>query len=66
LQVIQDLAQHGMTMIVVTHEMDFAADVASRIVFMEDGQVVETGDPKDLLRLPKTDRLKSFLARHLR
>ncbi|NQW57633.1 MAG: amino acid ABC transporter ATP-binding protein [Polynucleobacter sp.] len=55
-----------MTMIVVTHEMDFAADVASRIVFMEDGQVVETGDPKDLLRLPKTDRLKSFLARHLR
>jgi len=66
LQVIQDLAKQGMTMIVVTHEMDFAADVASRIVFMEDGQVVETGDPKDLLRLPKTDRLKSFLARHLR
>lgn len=66
LQVIKDLADQGMTMILVTHEMGFAADVANRIIFMEHGVVVESGLPGDVLRFPKTDRLKAFLARHLR
>jgi len=66
LAVIRDLADQGMTMILVTHEMGFAADVANRIIFMEHGAVVETGRPQELLRAPATERLKSFLARHLR
>ncbi len=66
LEVIRALAKQGMTMILVTHEMGFAADVANRIIFMEHGAVVESGLPQDVLRAPTTDRLKSFLARHLR
>lgn len=66
LAVIRELAQQGMTMILVTHEMAFAADVASRVIFMEDGAVVESGPPQTVLREPSTDRLKAFLARHLR
>lgn len=66
LAVIRALAEQGMTMILVTHEMGFAADVANRIVFMEHGAVVESGLPQDLLRKPSTERLKAFLARHLR
>lgn len=66
LQVIKDLAEQGMTMILVTHEMGFAADVANRIIFMENGVIVESGLPSDLLEYPQTERLKSFLARHLR
>jgi ABC-type polar amino acid transport system ATPase subunit len=66
LQVIKDLAEQGMTMIIVTHEMGFAADVANRIIFMENGVIVESGLPSDLLESPQTERLRSFLARHLR
>lgn len=63
LQVIRKLAADGMTMVLVTHEMAFAADVASRIVFMEAGRIAEEGSPEDILRNPKSDRLKSFLSR---
>lgn len=66
LQVIRNLAQQGMTMILVTHEMAFAADVANRIVFMEQGQIVESGPPDTVLKNPQTDRLRAFLGRHLR
>jgi polar amino acid transport system ATP-binding protein len=66
LQVIKDLAQQGMTMVIVTHEMGFAADVANRIIFMESGQIMEAGTPTELLQNPSSDRLKAFLSRHLR
>ena len=57
------LAHDGMTMLLVTHEMAFAADVASRIIFMESGHIAEEGSPEDILRNPKSDRLKAFLSR---
>jgi polar amino acid transport system ATP-binding protein len=64
LAVMKQLAQsHGVTMIVVTHEMGFARDVADRIVFMDLGLIVEEGPPNELLDAPKTERLKAFLAR---
>jgi polar amino acid transport system ATP-binding protein len=66
LQVIKDLAQQGMTMVIVTHEMGFAADVANKIIFMESGQIMASGEPSELLKNPESDRLKAFLSRHLR
>ena len=63
LNVLSELANEGMTMIVVTHEMDFAYDVASRLIFMDAGQIVEEGAPAELLTTPKSDRLKQFLTR---
>jgi polar amino acid transport system ATP-binding protein len=63
LNVMRELAQAGMTMIVVTHEMGFARDVADRVVFMDAGVVVEEGDPHDVFNNPQHDRTKSFLSR---
>lgn len=64
LAVMTDLAEsHGVTMIVVTHEMGFARDVADRIVFMDGGVVVEQGPPADVLEHPKSERLQAFLRR---
>ncbi|WAP60687.1 amino acid ABC transporter ATP-binding protein [Streptomyces sp. S465] len=63
LGVIRDLAREGMTLIVVTHEMRFAADVADRIVFMDDGRIVEEGAPERLLRAPSHDRTRTFLSK---
>ena len=63
LRVMRELAQQGMTMIVVTHEMGFARDVADHVVFMDGGVVVEEGKPKDVIRNPQHERTKSFLAR---
>ncbi|ERI15270.1 hypothetical protein O206_19530 [Ochrobactrum sp. EGD-AQ16] len=63
LDVMQGLAADGTTMIVVTHEMSFAKNVASKVIFMEAGQIVETGAPDEILRQPKTERLKSFLSK---
>ena len=63
LQVIRDLAKSGLTMIVVTHEMEFARNVADRCVFMADGLVVETAPADEFFVKPKTDRLKAFLSR---
>ena len=63
LQVMRDLAQSGMTMIVVTHEMHFAREVADKVVFMDDGVIVEMGDPKELIDNPQHERTQAFLAR---
>ena len=66
LDVMIDLAQSGMTMICVTHEMGFARQVADRVVFMDQGEVVEIGTPDQVFNAPKTDRLKLFLSQILR
>ncbi|WP_017726460.1 ectoine/hydroxyectoine ABC transporter ATP-binding protein EhuA [Halalkalibacterium ligniniphilum] len=64
LAVIKDLAEQGdMTMILITHEMDFAWDVSDRIVFFADGQLVEQGTPQDVFENPESPRLKAFLER---
>ncbi|MBR2895819.1 MAG: amino acid ABC transporter ATP-binding protein [Oscillospiraceae bacterium] len=65
LEVMKDLAREGMTMVVVTHEMGFAREVASRVIFMADGMIVEEGTPAELFDNPKSDRLKTFLAKVL-
>lgn len=65
LKVMRDLADEGMTMVVVTHEMAFARDVADRVIFMADGYVVEDGNPKEVFENPKEERTKAFLARFL-
>ncbi|AVP37403.1 amino acid ABC transporter ATP-binding protein [Staphylococcus felis] len=65
LNVMKKLASEGMTMIVVTHEMDFAKNVSDHVVFMADGIVVEEGDPKDIFNNPQQDRTKNFLKRVL-
>ena len=61
LEVMVRLAQQGMTMIVITHEMNFARRVADRVVFMADGQIVETGTPDEFFDHPKTQRAQEFL-----
>lgn len=61
LDVMRTLASEGMTMVVVTHEMEFARGVADRIIFIDEGKIVEEGVPKEVLGSPKTERLKSFL-----
>ncbi|GEK85373.1 amino acid ABC transporter ATP-binding protein [Microbacterium aerolatum] len=65
LQVIRDLAEGGMTMVLVTHEMGFAREVSDRTVFMDAGVVVEEAVPAELFGAPKSDRLKDFLAKVL-
>lgn len=65
LNVMKELAAEGMTMVVVTHEMAFARDVADRVIFMADGYVVEEGTPDEVLGNPKEDRTKAFLERFL-
>ena len=62
LQVMRKLGEEGRTMLVVTHEMGFARDVASQIVFLHKGQIEEQGDPRELLANPKSERLKQFLS----
>ena len=61
LDVMRDLAKEGMTMMVVTHEMGFAREVASRVVFMDEGQIIEIAPPNDFFTNPQTDRGKFFL-----
>ena len=65
LDVMKELAAEGMTMAVVTHEMGFAREVADRVIFMDEGQIIEEGTPTDIFENPKSDRLKSFLAKVL-
>ena len=65
LDVMKKLAQEGTTMVVVTHEMSFARDVASRVVFMDGGKVVEQGTPAEIFENPKEERTKQFLKRAL-
>lgn len=61
LEVMKDLAKKGMTMIVVTHEMGFAKEVADRVVFVDDGQILEQGTPDQIFEHPKNERLQDFL-----
>ena len=61
LDVMRDLAKGGMTMMVVTHEMGFAREVASRVVFMDEGKIIEIAPPNDFFTNPQTDRGKYFL-----
>ena len=61
LKVMRQLAEEGMTMIVVTHEMGFARDVADRVIFMDGGVIQEEGAPADLFNAPKSERLRTFL-----
>jgi glutamine transport system ATP-binding protein len=65
LEVMKTLAREGMTMIVVTHEMEFAREVADRVIFMAEGYIVEEGKPEDIFTNPTNDRTKSFLSRVL-
>lgn len=66
LKIMQDLAQEGLTMIVVTHEMEFARDVSHRVIFMDKGVIAEEDKPEDLFTNPKEDRTKEFLQRYLK
>lgn len=61
LAVMKQLANDGMTMVVVTHEMGFAREVADRVIFMDDGQIAEEGTPEEIFQHPKSERLKQFL-----
>jgi ABC-type polar amino acid transport system ATPase subunit len=65
LKVMTDLAKSGMTMVVVTHEMGFAREVADRVIFMDGGVIVEQGKPEDVLLHPKEERTRTFLKRVL-
>ena len=65
LEVMKQVAQQGMTMVVVTHEMQFARSVADRVVFMDKGYIVEEGDPNDIFTHPKEERTQTFLKRLL-
>ena len=66
LEVMRDLAHEGLTMIIVTHEMHFAREVSSKVVFMSDGLVVEEGTPEDLFTHPKEEKTQQFLQRMLK
>ena len=65
LDVMKDLAMAGMTMVVVTHEMGFAREVANRVLFLDEGVIVEEGDPHNIFFNPQSERLKSFLSKVL-
>ena len=65
LEVMQELAKSGMTMVVVTHEMGFAREVADRVLFMADGKLLEEGTPDEIFTNPKSERLRDFLAKVL-
>ena len=65
LNVMKELAKRKVTMLVVTHEMGFAREVASRVMFMEDGRIVEQNDPESFFNNPQSPRLKEFLSKVL-
>ncbi|WP_026287263.1 amino acid ABC transporter ATP-binding protein [Gracilibacillus lacisalsi] len=65
LQVMKDLAEEGMTMIIVTHEMGFAKEVADRVIFMDEGFIVEQGTPDELFNHPQNERTQAFLSKVL-
>lgn len=65
LDVMKELAKTGMTMVCVTHEMGFAREVATRVIFMADGKIIEEGTPSDIFDHPKNERLQNFLAKVL-
>ena len=65
LEVMRELAEDGMTMAVVTHEMGFAKEVGTRLFFMDEGVILEQGDPAEVFNNPKEDRTKEFLSKVL-
>lgn len=65
LEVMKNLANEGMTMAIVTHEMGFAREVADRVIFIDDGVIAEEGTPEEIFKNPKSDRLKDFLGKVL-
>ncbi|MBO4954541.1 MAG: amino acid ABC transporter ATP-binding protein, partial [Clostridia bacterium] len=65
LEIMKELAKDGMTMVVVTHEMGFARDVADRVLFMSDGIIVESGTPDEIFTAPKHERTQAFLKKVL-
>ena len=65
LDVMRKLADEGMTMVVVTHEMGFAREVGDSLIFMDDGQIMEKGNPREILANPQNERLRSFLSKVL-
>jgi len=65
LEVMKELAKEGMTMVVVTHEMGFAKEVADKIIFMEEGKIAEIGSPQEIFHSPKNQRLQEFLGKVL-
>ncbi len=62
LQMLKKIADNGMTMVIISHELDFAKEIATRIIFMDEGKIIETGSPTEIFKHPKTERLKSFLS----
>ena len=65
LEVMKELAKGGMTMVVVTHEMGFAKEVGSRVIFMDEGKILEEGTPDEIFNNPKNHRLQDFLSKVL-
>jgi polar amino acid transport system ATP-binding protein len=65
LEVMKELAREGMTMLVVTHEMGFAREVGTRVIFMDNGEIKEEGTPEQIFTHPKNDRTKTFLQKVL-
>lgn len=66
LQVIKELVSEGMTTVIATHEMGFARDVSTRVIFLEKGEIVEQGSPKEIFSHPQNDRTKAFLSRFMK
>jgi polar amino acid transport system ATP-binding protein len=66
LEILEEIAKKGITMIVVTHEIDFAEDVSTNVVFMDNGEIIEMGSPSEVLISPRSERLKKFLSRIIR
>ena len=65
LQLMKDLADEGMTMVVVTHEMGFAKEIASKVIFMDQGVIAEAGTPEQIFNNPQNERTKEFLSKVL-
>ena len=63
LNVVRELAASGMTMVIATHEMGFARDIANRVVFLDDGQILEEGPPEQIFTAPREPRTRAFLQR---
>ena len=65
LDVMRSLAKEGMTMVIVTHEMGFAREVGDRLLFVDEGRIIEQGEPKEVFEHPKEERTRSFLSKVL-
>jgi ABC-type polar amino acid transport system ATPase subunit len=66
LQVVRNLVSEGMTTIIATHEMGFARDISTQVIFLDKGEIVESGSPKEIFSHPKNDRTRAFLIRFMK